>query len=116
MLMRGVFFCIVWYFLVGFMFCLAFTILVGTAGGQKTVVVVVVVVVVLTYFILFSRQMPEPSFFILLTHEGTHRVGRSLGNSITVMTLSSGGVKGCSDHRFHATPPYTISTQSQQLV
>ena len=42
--------------------------------------------------------------FILLTH-GDH-IGRSTGNSNPVMTSSAGGAKGCSDHRFCASPAY----------
>ena len=44
--------------------------------------------------------------FILLTREGSHREV-STRNSNPVMTSSTGGTKGCSDHRFRAPPTYT---------
>ena len=34
-------------------------------------------------------------------------IGGSVGNSNPVMTLSSGGAKGCLGHRFRAPPAYT---------
>ena len=60
---------------------------------------------------------PKKPFFILLTHEGS-RIGRSTRNSNPVMTSSIGGAKGCSDHRFRASPGYTaqLLTLNQHRV
>ena len=44
-------------------------------------------------------------FSILLTHEGSHR--EAYRDFQPSLTSSSGGAKGCSDHRFRAPPAYT---------
>ena len=74
-------------------------------------------------FAYLGKITPGPQnndFFILMTHEGSHR--EFTRNSNTVMTFSLGRAKGCLDHRFRAPSAYncpianSASTQTQQPV
>ena len=46
-------------------------------------------------------------FFLLSCRSTRDHIGRSTGNSNPVMTSSTSGAKGCSDHRFCGPPAYT---------
>ena len=51
---------------------------------------------ILSFLYFFSPYLPMRG-----------HIRRSTGNSNSVITLSAGGAKGCSDHRFCAPPAYT---------
>ena len=53
-------------------------------------------------FVCWNQTHDPLFYFVLLTHEGSHRPG-FLSNP--VMTSSAGGAKGCLDHRFRAPQP-----------
>ena len=64
------------------------------------------------YFLLllynfFSAFTRVKLFFLSSCSSTRDHIGRSTRNSSLVMTSSAGGTKGCSDHRFHASPAYT---------
>ena len=50
--------------------------------------------------------------FLLSCWSTRDHIRRSTRNSNPVMTSSAGGAKGCSDHRFRASPAYTAQLQT----